>query len=218
MAKQGIVDFHTFLLKLEADKFIDDISSLTAKEKLTLKDAFTKGQKLQKANPAIADDIEKAIAEGDFKKLDDIINGKYIDDVITTPVVPELTENTVKHLKGEINRRGQAVGGHMQQSIDDGIIRVRPGESITPGPQGSFTAKIDVLDSNGNWVQKTAESSFFPVSWTENKILSEISSAFNNKALITGNTWEGMSNSGILIRMYIKTDGSNIIISAFPII
>jgi hypothetical protein len=47
--------------------------------------------------------------------------------------------------------------------------------------------------------------------------VSEIQKAFNNKIKISGNTWKGISREGIEIQMYLKTDGTNEIISTFPI-
>ena len=80
-----------------------------------------------------------------------------------------------------------------------------------------FKVHIDIKDVNGNWVQKTAESSFFPRTWTDQKILTEIQNAFGNKTFVSGNTWKGLSTEGIEIRMFLKTEGTNQIISAFPI-
>ena len=80
-----------------------------------------------------------------------------------------------------------------------------------------FKVYVDIKDDYGNWVPKTAPSSFFPRTWSEQKILMEIENAFNNKIFVSGNTWKGLSSEGIEIRMFLKTDGSNHIISAFPI-
>ena len=39
MTKKGAIDFQSFLFKLKAERIIDDIGALTAKEKVILKDA-----------------------------------------------------------------------------------------------------------------------------------------------------------------------------------
>jgi len=75
IAKQGILNFHSFLLELKATRLIDDIAKLTDEERLILKNAFEKGQELTKADTYLAGEIDKAIAEGDFVKLEKLING-----------------------------------------------------------------------------------------------------------------------------------------------
>ena len=80
MVKKEAIDFQSFLFKLKAERIIDDIGALTAEEKVILKDAFGKGKNLNKTNPELADDIEKAIAEGDFGKLVRLINNKVADE------------------------------------------------------------------------------------------------------------------------------------------
>ena len=135
--------------------------------------------------------------------------GKWID---------EITEGTKAHvLKGEINESGSAVGCHFKGAIDNGTARIRLGATITEGPNDMFKVNIDVKDVNGNWIPKTAQSSFFPRTWDEQKILNEIQNAFINKTFVSGNTWKGLSSEGIEIRMFLKTDGTNQIITAFPI-
>jgi hypothetical protein len=125
-----------------------------------------------------------------FGKEEVVLNGagNWID---------EITEATKIHvLKGEINGSGSAVGCHFKGALDDGIARIRPGATVTEGPNDMFKVHIDVKDVNGNWIPKTAQSSFFPRTWTEQKILTEIQNAFNNKTFVSGNTWKGLSSVG----------------------
>ena len=75
MTKKEAIDFQSFLLKLKAEKIIDDIGTLTSGERVILKDAFSKGKALGSSDPALADDLERALLEGDFAKLESIING-----------------------------------------------------------------------------------------------------------------------------------------------
>ena len=83
IAKQGILNFHSFLLELKATRLIDDIAKLTDEERLILKNAFEKGQELTKADTYLAGEIDKAIAEGDFIKLksllDEVVQGAGSD-------------------------------------------------------------------------------------------------------------------------------------------
>ena len=66
---------------------------------------------------------------------------------------------------GEINTRGRAVGFHHEASIGhNGKAKVEVTDPANS--QGVYRGRVQVLDTNtGQWVSKTAESSFFPKSW-----------------------------------------------------
>ncbi|GAB5417725.1 MAG: hypothetical protein Crog4KO_27110 [Crocinitomicaceae bacterium] len=74
MARQGIISFEQFLLKLKVNKVIDDFNSLTPKEKRILKGAFKKGKLLQEADPHVITQIDEAIDIGDYIKVEKLIN------------------------------------------------------------------------------------------------------------------------------------------------
>lgn len=132
--------------------------------------------------------------------------------------INEITAATKKHvLKGEINISGNGVGCHFKGALDNGTARIRPNTFVIEGPNDMFKAYVDIRDSNGNWIPKTAQSTFFPRLWSEQKILTEIQVAFGNRTFVSGNMWTGLSSEGIEIGMFLKTDGTNLIISAFPI-
>ena len=151
-----------------------------------------------------------AMRRGELDKLDEL-------EKATIRVTDKITGKTVRHIfEGEINSSGRAVGCHHTNAINSGHSRLRPGEPITPGPDGLYRAKVDVKDANGNWIQKNAESTFFPDNWSKDRILEEISDAFRNPNKITiGNKWEAISPSGIKIGGYLDPHGN--IATAFPI-
>lgn len=130
---------------------------------------------------------------------------------------PELTQSSRRHiLWGEINRSGKAVGGHFFGAIDSGSLRIRPGTEILWLEHKICRALIDIRDRNGNWAQKIAKTTFFPSNWSEKVVLSSVVFAFQNRVYKGENIYQGYSGRGFDIRMYLKTDGSNEIITAFP--
>ena len=122
-------------------------------------------------------------------------------------------DNALEHiLEGELNKKGQAVGFHYAN------LPTRKGEIIedteTPeDEQGVYEAQVIVSDvekkSNGG------KSSFFPDHWDSQDVVDAINEAYETKSFISGNTYEGLTEEGIIVRMYL--DQSEQIISAFPV-
>lgn len=122
-------------------------------------------------------------------------------------------KNALPHiLEGELNRKGQAVGFHYAE------LPTRKGEIIEntkteEDDHGVYEAKVSVSE-----VEKTSNkgsSTFFPDSWDSQDVVDAINEAYETKDFISGNTYEGLSEEGIIIRMYL--DQSDKIISAFPV-
>lgn len=115
-------------------------------------------------------------------------------------------------LEGELNRKGQAVGFHY-----DGLPTKKgtiiSGTETEPNEYGVYEAEVEVSDvaktSNGG------KSTFFPDEWTAQDVVDAINEAHENSTLITGNTYEGLTDDGLVIRMYL--DQHDQIISAFPV-
>lgn len=115
-------------------------------------------------------------------------------------------------LEGELNKKGQAVGFHYNQ------LPTKKGEIIEgtenePNSFGVYEAEVIV-----NEVEKTSnkgKSTFFPDHWDTQQVVDAINEAHDNKVFITGNTYEGLTADGMVIRMYLDHDGK--IISAFPV-
>lgn len=115
-------------------------------------------------------------------------------------------------LEGELNRKGNAVGFHY-----DGLAskkgKVVEGTETEPNEHGVYEAKVEVSD-----VAKTSnsgKSTFFPKEWTAQDVVDAINEAYEHSSFITGNTYEGLTDEGIVVRMYL--DNNEQIISAFPV-
>lgn len=127
------------------------------------------------------------------------------------------TENFKSHalvhiLEGELNRNGQAVGFHYAQ------LETKKGEIIhntetKPNENGVYEAKVRVNDVNKT--SNNGKSTFFPDEWDSQDVVDAINIAYENRTHINGNTFEGLTEEGIIIRMYL--DQQDKIISAFPV-
>lgn len=131
----------------------------------------------------------------------------------------ELTEtqhfknNALEHIfEGELNYKGQAVGFHYNQ-LETKKGEIIEGTRTKPNENGIYEAKVIVSD-----VEKTSnngKSTFFSDNWDSQEVVDAINEAYDNRIHINGNTFEGLTNEGIIIRMYL--DNQNKIISAFPV-
>ena len=111
-------------------------------------------------------------------------------------------------INGEINARGRAVGGH---STLGGNVRIEHLHSVSSN--GVRTADISVFDQNTNqWKLKVKrdgitpqETTLFPESWTESRIIVEVDIAYKNRIIsqTRRNIWKGTTPSGIKVEGYI---------------
>ncbi|MEI3604929.1 EndoU domain-containing protein [Pseudogracilibacillus sp. SE30717A] len=115
-------------------------------------------------------------------------------------------------LEGELNQKGQAVGFHYDQ-LPTKKGEIVEGSKTEPDEFGVFEAKVIVSDvekkSNGG------KSTFFPDEWDTQDVVDAINEAYDERVFISGNTYEGLTTEGVIIRMYL--DSNEKIISAFPI-
>ena len=66
-------------------------------------------------------------------------------------------------------------------------------------PNGTYEAPVQIYDaSKGQWVDKYAESTFFPPEWSEARITYEVTEAF--KQGTPGTRFEGTTPSGMKIQ------------------
>lgn len=115
-------------------------------------------------------------------------------------------------LEGELNRKGKAVGFHYDQ------LPTKQGEIIAGTETelnefGVYEAQVIVRD-----VEKTSNrgySTFFPDHWDTQDVVDAINEAYDNKQFMTGNTYEGLTDEGIIVQMYLNNRDE--IISAFPV-
>ncbi|MBO1003635.1 EndoU domain-containing protein [Pseudogracilibacillus auburnensis] len=115
-------------------------------------------------------------------------------------------------LEGEINKKGAAVGFHYDR-LPTKKGEVIEGTETKPNELGVYEAEVVV-----NHVEKTSnggKSTFFPKDWDTQQVVDAINEAYESKEFISGNTYEGLTKEGMVIRMYV--DEQEKIISAFPI-
>lgn len=133
-----------------------------------------------------------------------------IEELVETE---NFTPGAVEHiLEGELNRNGEAVGFHYNQ-LDTKKGEVIAGTETDLDEQGVYEAKVKVED-----VEKTSNggySTFFPDDWDSQDVIDAINDAYEHREFIHGNTYEGLTEDGIIIRMYLTDDDK--IISAFPL-
>jgi Bacterial EndoU nuclease len=128
-----------------------------------------------------------------------------------------IPEKTQRHIfEGEINGRGKAVGCHHISAINSGHSRII--SMISPPNQKKvYEATVEIFDKKrSEWIRKEGRSSFYPDNWSKEKVLKEITSAFNDPSKISkGAKWESVSDSGIKISGYTNEQGQ--ITTAYPI-
>ena len=105
-------------------------------------------------------------------------------------------------------------GGHYIRDSNIKIDKV----TGTPDTNGVSTGYISVRDpATGQWINKKAETTFFPEQWTKRQTAQEIESAFKNSERIPNTEmWSGKSSSGVKIQDYYgKPDGKSA--TAWPV-
>lgn len=154
--------------------------------------------------------------------LESILGSDGNDQVVYTPEL--ITIDDLEHtaifrkgalahiLEGEINQKGKAVGFHYE-GLPCKKGKVIEGTETRPNAYGVYEAEVEVSDvakvSNGG------KSSFFPKKWTAQDVVDAINEAYEDRTFINGNTYEGLTDEGIIVRMYL--DNKDLIISAFPV-
>lgn|SRR5690625_1319852 len=115
-------------------------------------------------------------------------------------------------LEGELNGKGNATGFHYD------LLPTKKGQIIEDtetkrNEHGVYEAQVEV-----EGVEKTSNggySSFFPDEWDTQDVVDAINEAYEMKEHLTGNTYEGLTEEGISVQMYL--DNNEKIISAFPV-
>jgi|AntRauTorckE5430_2_1112549.scaffolds.fasta_scaffold01125_6 hypothetical protein len=124
-----------------------------------------------------------------------------------------------RHLAGEINSSGQAVGCHFANAVDGVNIRLRPNQPNglpkfydVPTNTQLKEAAIDMSDGGGSWVEKTQRSTFFPSSWDVDRVLEEMARIQLNPVNAIPNNpriWEGLASDNVT-RIQINFTGADV--------
>ncbi|WP_080952904.1 minor capsid protein [Clostridium tetani] len=119
------------------------------------------------------------------------------------------SKNVIKHiLEGEINRRGKAVGFHMEN------MPTKKGEIIEKtrskvNENGIYKAKVII-----GGVPKIAKSTFFPTDMTPQQVVNAINEAYSSRIETPTNEFIGNTSYGFKIGMYLDNKGN--ITTAYP--
>lgn len=157
--------------------------------------------------------IEEMVSNGVNHHDNQESNADQVSSIEELEHTEAFKNDALEHiLEGELNRKGKAVGFHY-----DGLLskkgQIVSGTETDPNEFGVYEAEVKVSDvaktSNGG------KSTFFPNEWSAQDVVDAINEAYDNSTLITGNTYEGLTNDGLVIRMYL--DHNEQIISAFPV-
>lgn len=120
------------------------------------------------------------------------------------------SKDAIRHiLEGEINRRGKAVGFHMENMPTKKgkvIERTRSGKD----KNGVYSASVEI-----DGILKDARSSFFPAEMIPQQIIQAINEAYNSREPYYNSMLKGKTSYGFEVGMYL--DKNNKISSAFPI-
>lgn len=123
------------------------------------------------------------------------------------------TDSAIEHIfEGQVNARGKAVGYHYK-GIEGTSGNVIPETESSTNNFGIYKAKVEV-----NGIPKTANggfSSFYPKSMSPQEVIGSINEAYRNRVYIRGNTYSGLTSSGVEIEMFLDKNGK--IISAYPV-
>lgn len=115
-------------------------------------------------------------------------------------------------LEGELNRKGSAVGFHYDR------LPSKKGEIIEGSQSGEDEHGVYEAEVKVSGVEKTSNrgrSTFFPDDWDTQDVVDAIHEAYDNREFLQGNTYEGLTDEGIIIQMYLNNNDQ--IISAFPV-
>lgn len=118
-------------------------------------------------------------------------------------------------LSGEMNAHGSGSGFHAEFAAN-GAARIKPGAEIVRHPNGTYRAPVQIWDEGlKTWVDKKAQSTFFPPDWSQARIEYEVSNAFQDRAPHSLGGERGASPSGIQIQFW--RDRKNQRITFYPV-
>src|SRR5699024_7887238 len=145
--------------------------------------------------------------------LDDGFENTQVTAIEDLENVNNFRDGSLEHiLEGELNHNGQATGYHYDQ-LPTKKGEVIEGTETEENEFGVYEAEVMVSDVKKN--SNGGKSTFFPDDWDTQDVIDAINEAYDVKEYINGNTYEGLTTDGLIIRMYL--DQQDKIISAFPV-
>lgn len=135
-----------------------------------------------------------------------------LDDLNNLNNLNNFLPSAKKHIfLGTINKEGKAEGFHYA-NIKNSSSHIILDTKTKNNKFGVFMAKA-IIDGKAK-SDDEGYSTFFPDSYSPQKVINAINEAYKNRKHLFGNVYEGTSSSGMKIELYLSTD--NKIISAFP--
>lgn len=159
-----------------------------------------------------------------LKKLNDVVkNGPLNKHVFEGEVKPVIDPETgLQKVAPDGTKLWNVSGAHSKEALDPNKLRIK-GEITPVGDKGYYKAKVEAnveaftgesYSANGGWKVKSKESTFFPDSWSKDKIQAEMAHALNNKTSLGGNKYRGTMSDGTSLTIYLDEAGN--VSSAFP--
>jgi Bacterial EndoU nuclease len=109
-----------------------------------------------------------------------------------------------------------AAGFHHQAPGTESNARIVPGTQSAPDRHGVYEGRVEIKDpATGQWVRKTAQSTFFPKTWTRSEVRTAILDAFANRTDVGNGRWTGRLSTGMRVTGYL--DEARRITSAYPV-
>ena len=190
----------------DAAKVVDQVGDIA--------DAAMAVNAVDETNAAVKAVDNVSDAAKTVEKLDGVIETSYGKSTLNSLKNTEnFTDSAIEHIfEGQVNARGKAVGYHYK-GIEGTSGNVIPGTESSTNNFGIYKAKVEV-----NGIPKTANggfSSFYPKSMSPQEVIGSINEAYRNRVYIRGNTYSGLTSSGMEIEMFLDKNGK--IISAYPV-
>jgi hypothetical protein len=117
--------------------------------------------------------------------------------------------------KGEINRRGEAVGYHHRPNGID-----PPGAKVMrivqpPDANGVYRARVALRDPmSGEWLDKRAASTFFPDAMSDDAVIAAVLAAYHEGRMRRDGEFIGQSGHGFMIEGWYHAGR---IVAAYPL-
>jgi hypothetical protein len=150
---------------------------------------------------------------GEIKiSLKNSLTGEPISTTVRKPIDPPiLVPNSGVNVSVDVS------GIHFENALQIGLIEeiynskalvttLFSGEKVYKSKIKVFIQEIN--NGQGGWKTVANEKTWWPSSWSEQKVWEKISEAFNNKVIDKGSRWHGTTSDGTKIEMYIDVNGN----------
>ena len=108
----------------------------------------------------------------------------------------------------------RATGYHLESSTKN--ARVIESTRSAPDRNGIYCGRVEILDpKSGRWLEKEAESTFFPDSYSKNDVRRAIHEAFADAIEVDDGVFQGVTKRGIRVRLIV--DDVTPVLTAYPL-